>query len=1332
MIFLFCSWTTKSEELRFEHYNDEQGLFHNSIRAILQDSTGYIWLGTFGGVNRFNGYDFEGFSGEIDNPNYLQDDDITQLVIDDDHDLWIGTSNGLTKYHIPTSTFTTFHPGSSNDQLVGNKIRSLCIDDQNRIWIGTKENGICYYNQRKDIFVPVKIEGVQYVRSIIQTQDKTIWVGTFKQGVYAFQLDENDDVKNLKHYNLNVTLNRGSIDPDVFFIYEDHKFDVFAGTREGLFKKNKFKDEFEPLVQKNTSPDFFRCITQGPNGRYWLGTLNGLLVCDLLEDISINKFERHLNDLSNPVSLVNNYVTSLFFDKSGVLWIGTENGLDKYDPFRNQFKSIRSQNFAKDLSLDVSSYGKTCDNHLLIGTHSNGLWLLKNKALIQVSSKEKRVASIYSPDGIEFYCGLWDGKVLKYDYLTSGKEIIDVGIDDSPVFSMLKISSSKLIIGSHFKGVVEYDLLSKKHVTIKPDVINLQGINKIIQDDSGIIWFATPFGAFRYKRDSNELKNYAYIEGSNIGLSNSEIKDVIIDDEGKLWAATRRGLNYYDPEIDDFVKMDQPAELKDIWITDMAVDSLGKIWLNINYNQIASFNPWNKELKFFLVKTGMRSTIYNKRGFLYFNHSRIYLGGENGIVYFSPAGIYENTYAPEPIIDKFIVHNKEVIIGEKINGQVILNKNFNYSKQVELEYENRDFSIFFSSPSYVNEKLNQYQYKLKGCDKEWVSAGGGQRSVQYANLRPGNYEFSIKARNNNGYWSKESEYKIKILPPFWYTYKAFIIYFLLFFVLFYQIRRIIIFRVKMKQDLLFEKVKREKDEKLNEEKLRFFTNISHELKTPLTLILGPAQQLRELKNVEIGILKKYNLIYANASRLLELVNQIIDFRKAEQGKIKLKVSEIEIVHYTYELFESFQLMASNKQLKYSFECKHERMNAWIDANQYERMIFNLLSNAFKYTQQGEVTVYLDINEDNETHYLNISISDTGVGIPKDRHEKIFNRFYQVEEQLKYNTGSGIGLSFVKSLVTIHHGKIWFESEADKGSVFHIQLPINKKFYQSDEIFEYKVNASIPKISSEELKKNDELPLENKVQVLIIEDNEELRKYIVDILADEYHTFEACDGVEGLVVAKKIKPAIVVSDVMMERMDGFGFCNQLKNDDEISHIPVILLTALAEIENQKKGFKIGADAYISKPFDPSLLKIRILNILENRRKLKERYLTEPDLNLDQLSYSQADDEFIQKINSFIEENIMSSKLNKELLCSEFGISSSKLYRKIKELTDLSPNEMIRTVRLKKAFILLKNKDNNVSEVAYEVGFSDPFYFSRCFRKQFGYPPSKVLDENNKTH
>ncbi|MGQ1947744.1 hybrid sensor histidine kinase/response regulator transcription factor [Geofilum sp. OHC36d9] len=1322
-LLLIISCVIRAEELRFEHYNDERGLSHNSIRSILQDSNGYIWLGTFGGVNRFNGFDFDAFSGEIDNPDYLQDDDITQLVLEDDTYLWIGTSNGLTSFHIPTSTFKTFHPDVNNSNLVGNKIRSLFVDAQKRIWVGTKENGVCYYDHRNDLFVPVKIDGVEYVRSIVQTHDKTIWTGTFGQGVYAFKLDINDSIRELKHYRINNSLVDNSADPDVFFIYEDHKFDVFVGTRNGLFKRNKFTDEFELLEQKNSSPDFFRCITQGPNGRYWIGTLNGLLVCDRLEDISIGKYDRYVKDLLNPLSLVHNYVISLFFDKSGVLWIGTENGLDKYDPFRNQFKTISGQSLAKDVALDISSYGKTVDGNLLLGTHSNGLYLLKNKTLIQISSKQQRIGSIYTDDGKVFYCGLWDGRILKYNYLTAQNEIIDVGINDSPVFSILKVSPSKLLVGSHYEGVLEYDLLTKTHVKIKSEVQNLKGINKIIQDDSSVIWFATQYGVFKYNRAHNTLKNYINTEGGSSGVSTIEIKDIVIDDEGMLWAGTRCGLYYYDQEIDDFVKVVRPDELKCLWITDMAVDSLGKIWLNVNYNKIASFNPRNKELKFFSVKTGVRSTIYNRRGFLYFDHSRIYLGGENGIVYFSPAGIYENTYSPKPNIDKFIVHNKEVIIGEEINGQVILSKGFNYLKAVDLNYQNRDFSISFSSPSYVSEKLNQYQYMLQGYDEEWITVGRDQRNVQYTNLKPGNYKFKIKARNNNGYWSDVSEYQINILPPFWYTYKAFVIYFLVISFLLFQIRRVIIFRVKMKQELLFEKIRREKDEKLNEEKLRFFTNISHELKTPLTLIFGPARQLLELSNVDQEVRKKHQLIYSNASRLLGLVNQIIDFRKVEQGEVKLMVSHIEIVHYTQQLFESFQIMADQKQLAYSFECKEEKIEGWIDVNKYERIIFNLLSNAFKFTLNGEVKLLLDIVE-KESRYIQIAVQDTGIGIPKNRQGKIFNRFYQVREQLKYNTGSGIGLSFVKSLVEIHHGEISFESEINKGSSFFIHLPIGKESYASDELFECNIITPPVKASIEEHKEDVITSFANKESVLIIEDNEELREYIVNTLSDTYGTYEASNGEEGLELVRKTRPIMVVSDVMMERMDGFEFCRQLKKDDEISHIPVILLTALDEIENKKEALKLGADAYISKPFDPSLLKVQIANIIDNRRKLKKRYSADADMEIDQLSHSQADDEFIRKIQVFIQENIMSPKLNKELLCSEFGISSSKLYRKIKELTDLSPNEMIRTVRLKNAFVLLKNGNNNVSEVAYKVGFSDPFYFSRCFSKQFGHPPSTV--------
>ncbi|MDE5417372.1 ATP-binding protein [Labilibaculum sp. DW002] len=1323
--FLSIFLSAHCDELRFEHYSNERGLSHNSVRSILQDKNGFLWFGTFGGVNRFDGVDFKAFTSDIYNPNYLQDDDITQLVADDSENIWIGTSNGLTRFHLPTSKFKTFHPDSNqNNQICGNKIRALFIDRNKRVWVGTKHKGLCYYDDEEKIFHKVELDNVEYIRSITQTKDNKIWVGTYENGIYSFEIDDSGMVTNLVHVEMK-NKDQESLNSPVYFLYEDHKFDVFAGTRGGLYKLNKLKGEFELLEQKDVAIDFFRCITRGPDDFYWVGTTNGLIKCSLIEDIALNSYERYDTDLSYNKSLTNNYISCLYFDAAGVLWIGTENGVEKYDPFDNQFKMTRIKGVLGNRIPIVSSFGQTYDNNILIGTHANGIYLKKSNEIRLVSAKDLRIVSIYSADGKTFYCGLWDGRVLKFDYLNSKMEILEVGFNDIPVFSILKISKDRLLIGSNGEGLIEYNIRSKKYNQVKPEVLGNQDINKIVQNYSGVIWLATENGIFRYNSKTKSLKNYNYNENGDQGLSNDKIKDIIIDVKGKVWASTRHGLNYYDPLIDEFVTVSEPQELKDIWITDMAVDSTGQMWLNMNFNQIAKYNPIEKDLRVFSVNNGVRSNIYNKRGFLFSNKSQICLGGENSFISFKPYLLKENNYSPAPLISDFRVKNTPVLPGDTINGQVILTEDLNYSKKVDLNYDNRMFSISFSSCSYVNEIQNKFQYMLQGFDKEWIDATSSSKTVQYTNLYPNKYLFKIRTINSNGYWSDTSSYQINILPPFWLTYKAFMLFFILIVIVIYLVRKQLKNRYDLKQELLLEKVKRERDENLTNEKLRFFTNISHELRTPISLILGPAKQLIEEGEGTDYQKSRVNLILQNSSRLLYLVNQLLDFRKAQTGELQLKVSKTDILLYTRNTFHSFESFAKDKKISFNLVSEEESIKGWIDRDKYDKILYNLLSNAIKFTPKyGNVDLYVGIKEFKPKRLV-IEVSDDGIGIPLESQKKIFSRFYQAANSMEDNTGSGIGLSLVNSLVKLHKATIDVQSIPDKGSVFGLEIPIEREYYKDSEVFDYESKPIEPvNLNHIETKKTVQ-STHLKEKILVIEDNVELRKFAVEYLSDYFKVYEAENGEEGLKICRQVRPILCVADVMMPVMDGFQFCEELKSDETISHIPVVLLTALSDNENKIKGYKLGADAYLVKPFDPSLLKTRIDNIVKARVELKGKFSVDAESDVNVLTHSPVDEEFMTKLTVFIEEKLSEPELTASLLCDKMGMSSSKLYRKIKELTDLAPNEFIRTIRLKKSAQLLKGKRYNVSEVATMVGFNDPLYFSRCFKKQFGYPPSKLI-------
>lgn len=1330
----FCY--SRAQNIKFEHYNDDNGLSHNSVRHIVQDKKGFLWFGTFSGLNRFDGYQFKTYLSSSPGENKLHNDDITALELDEkSNHLWIGTRKGLTLFKMNTHVFTTFLPQKNDpNSLPEDEIRSVYVDKFKRVWVGTKTKGVYLFFLEKNRFEKIPIKGFDYVKEIFEDKRGNIWVGSYEKGSVAkITLDNKGAIVKINDYTLFVP-NSNVKNPYVNFIYEDAKSDIFVGTRQGLYKLDKATDRFVNLYIENKEiraslGPYFLSVAQAPDGKYWVGTLGGLLVCKQLEDIQKGNYKWYYSVLSDDTSIVDNLVSALYFDASGVLWIGTEDGLDKYDPYENQFT------LNKDISRHIGNqaprirgFSKTYDGKVIVATSHNGLFTSNGKGFIPLYNNDKDIASIYSDDGKIFYCGLWNGNVMVYNYVTNTSKEISLGFESSAVFAFCRIGPQTMMVGSFGEGAVVINTQTLAVQSSKGKLLPGFQINAIEKDNKNIIWFATETGVVRYNNTSGKIETYKSLSKKENGAPyDDNVSDIMLDKKGKVWASTRYGLCVYEPSKNKFKTITHLKELSGKWITDMLSDVNGDLWLNINNNSIAWLKADLKGINIYHVNSGNRLDVFSSGGFFNFNNSKIYLGGKNGIIYFSPRTMKRNNWSPMPIITEFKIQNEEVFPGMEINGQVPLLNDLNYGRKVELDYKNRNFSFQFSAPSFTNEKLNKFQYMLEGFDKDWITTTSSSRLVQYTNLYSGNYVFKIRSSNSNGQWSEISSYQIKILPPFWLTPTALLLFLALLAVIFYFVRKEIKNRIRLKQELLTEKVNREHDIKLNNEKLRFFTNISHELRTPLTLILGPAKQLMEEGNSSDYQKSRYNLIHQNASRLLNLVNQVLDFRKAQAGELKLKVSKTDILAYTRNIFDSFKELAYNKKITLNFVSEEENITGWIDTDKYDKILYNLLSNALKFTNKyGSVDLFIRL-KDGAEGVLIVEVSDNGIGIPIKSQEKIFKRFYQVTNSQEHNTGSGIGLSLVKSLVQLHKGSIKVVSTPGKGSIFTVEIPMDRSFYSNKEAFDYVIkndipDSHLPEKSAKKIIQNTEL----KQKILVVEDNTELRKYLVDYLSDYYKVYEAENGAEGLKICRQIKPILCVTDVMMPVMDGLEFCKELKNDDFISHIPVVLLTALAENQDKVKGYDIGADGYLVKPFDPSLLKTVIENIIKSRLELKSKFSGEVESKVGLLTHSPIDEEFMVKVTNLINDNMSELDLSTEFLCDKLGVSSSKLYRKIKELTDLAPNEFIRTIRLKKSAELLKTKKYNVSEVTNLVGFNDPLYFSRCFKKQFGFPPSKLIN------
>ncbi|MFB9109755.1 hybrid sensor histidine kinase/response regulator [Flavobacterium gyeonganense] len=1334
--FLFF-YNAHSQNIKFTHYNDNNGLSHNSVRHIVQDKKGFLWFGTFFGLNRFDGYQFKNYLSSSPGNNRLYNDDITALRLDESSNhLWIGTRKGLTLFKMDTHAFVTFLPKKNDpNSIPEGEIRSVYVDKFKRVWVGTKNQGLYMFFLKENRFEKIPIKGFDYVKEIFEDKKGNIWVGSYDKGSVAkITLDSKGAIIRMNNYTLSVP-HSNEKNPYINFIYENAKADIFVGTRRGLYKLNKKNDEFVNLYIENKEirgslGPYFLSVAKAPDGKYWVGTLGGLLVCKQLEDIQKGDYKWYYSILSDDTSIVDNLVSALYFDRSGVLWIGTEDGLDKFDPYENQFTLNKDiSRYIGNQAPRIRGFSKTYDGKVIVATSHNGLFISNAKGFVPLYNKSIDISSIYSEDGKTFYCGLWDGRLMVYNYTANASQEVNLGFDTSPIFAFGKIGAESLMIGSFGEGAVLLNTKTLQVETSKGKLLPGYQINSIEKDSQNNVWFATETGVVKYNPVSGKLETYKSLSKRENSMTNEDnVSDIMIDKKGKIWASTRFGLCIYDAKKNTFATIKNFKETSGIWITDMLSDANGNLWLNINNNSIAWVKSDLKDINIYHVNSGNRLDVFSSSGFFNFNNSTIFLGGKNGIITFSTQTMKRNNWSPEPVISEFKIQNEEILPEMEINGDIPLSQDLNYAKKVELSYKNRNFSLQFSTPSFANEKLNKFQYMLEGFDKQWITANSNSRTVQYTNLYPGKYIFKIKSSNSDGHWSKEVSYEIRILPPFWLTPISFLLIFIALFFIFYFIRKEIKNRIRLKQELLTEKVNREHDIKLNNEKLRFFTNISHELRTPLTLILGPAKQLLdENTNASDYEKSRYNLIYQNASRLLNLVNQVLDFRKAQSGELKLKVTKTDILSYSKNIFDSFKEMAFNKKIKLNFIAEAEAIEGWIDNDKYDKILYNLLSNALKFTNKyGNVDLFIRL-KNNTDEILVIEVIDDGIGIPPKSQEKIFKRFYQASNSKAHNTGSGIGLSLVKSLVAIHKGSISVESALGKGSAFRVEIPIDRVSYETKEVFEYALkNDNLSMLIPEKAAKKTIQNTELKQKILVIEDNTELRKYLVDFLSDYYKVYDAENGEEGLKICRQIKPILCVADVMMPVMDGLEFCKELKNDEFISHIPVVLLTALGENVDKVKGYEIGADGYLVKPFEPTLLKSVIENVIKSRLDLKAKFSGEVESKVSLLTHSPIDEEFMEKITALINDNLSELDLSTEFLCDKLGVSSSKLYRKIKELTDLAPNEFIRTIRLKKSAELLKTKKYNVSEVTNMIGFNDPLYFSRCFKKQFGFPPSKLIN------
>ncbi|WP_372774252.1 two-component regulator propeller domain-containing protein [Mangrovibacterium sp.] len=1331
---------SSAQNKSFDKILSQEGEANLSVRQIIQDDDGVLWIATFSGLYKYEGDEF--VVQQRFRNNEQINNDVVALLKDLNNNIWIGTNHGLSKYNLITEELITYyHSEKEPGSISSDKIRSLQMDKRGRIFIGTYDSGVNVYDSLRDGFIKIEFKNTignsrPYVKSILFGNDGKIWVGTFGDGVFSFTYSDSkiDSLQNYRIENDSLKLTSN----DVYCLFQDTDSKIAIGTRNGinLFdpQTNRFNYYSFTGSPMGEMGNFFRTITRDQNGKLWIGTWGGLILCKQFEDLTTGNFDLFVHDRKDNQSISHAQIMDFFEDKSGCMWIGTENGLNKYDLYQNQFEQVSGESISQLPEQTATAFHPYKNGHLIL-TLSHGILFSDETSIsnfpgtIGFEQFEEKLYAILIDSKKNIWAGSYNGVLIKMDGKTQDFSTYKHSPKNTPIYSLAEDANGNILVGTGGEGLKYFNPRTKRF-TAENGLSGDVQINDILIDKNRSLWIATQLGVFKRKAGLSAFEYYLPDQSDSI-LNPNIFNDIEESASGEIFVGGRNGFYLYNEQTNTFKSKKFP-DVGNLWVTNIQLDSQQSIWLNLNFNRIARWEPTTDQIRFFSVNNGTRSSQYNRRGFFIDKNDQLYLSGFDQIYRFNTSEPLNNAFSPKPIFNKLIVNNTEIQVGTQLNGQLVLSKNLNRQDELVLNHQNKDFTLGFTSTSYVNTRENKYKYILHGYDKEWHT--GTERLAHYTNLSRGKYIFEVFAANNDGVWSEESaKLIIRVKPSPFLSSLALFIYFIIAIAVFIQSRRVILARIQLKRELLIERVKREKEEKFNNERLRFYTNISHELRTPLTLIMGPIKQLISEEKADGKTSKLHDLILNNSQRLLSLVNQFLDFRKSLFEGMKLKTIQLNIVEAIESNIAAFEYMAKEKSIDLTFTNDSAFVTGWFDQEKLDIMIFNILSNAFKYTPEyGRIKIELRTGEQNikfPSGYVELKITDNGKGIPKQFHEKIFERFYQIKEESgALNTGSGIGLSFVKTLVELHHGEIKLDSVPGE-TCFTIHLPLGKDLYSEEEIFDFKRDADrrTKELLTHSYAKNDptEIPekSENKPRILLIEDNLELRDFLRDLLSEEYQIYTASNGVDGLKICVTENPNLVISDVMMDQMDGLQFCENLKSNSEISHIPVILMTALTSIESKISGYKMGADDYITKPFEPELLKIRIRNILDNFKKLKAGFGSHQEVTSKELTFSKIDEDFLNRVIELIDKNLDNSEFDIENLCKGLGVSSSQLYRKIKSITDLSPVEFVRTYRLKKAALLIKESELRISEIAYRVGFNDALYFSKCFKKQFGISPSK---------
>ncbi len=1303
----------------FRNIKVKDGLPSNSTMSVSQDSKGFMWFATNGGLARYDGYDVQAFKYNRSSDINYANNFISVVEKGKENDLWAGSSTGLLHFKTSTGENRMIDLGGNRD------IRCLQKEGDSILWVGSTD-GLFKINIKDESFKLFNQQNSKLssniIRSLYLSKSNELWIGTF-DGLNHLKNDGSIKTYNLKNSYKPELENNLILDIQSYSTTSDDL--LWIGSETGLVLFNTKSETYDVFNTQNTNilNEVVKCIYSKIPGEVYFGTDLGLYKYT----IQTREFSSSFHDPFNQYSIANNVVHDIFEDNNGVIWLATANGVSKLDFTQNkfQFTPIYTQYKNQIVGTQVNDIYKDKNGSVWLATthgvkviHSNGNVSAFNtesiptkKIVLNSVSKitEDKLGRIWI--GTAGGINIWDPKTQKMFTITANfKE--NIGLRTNYLASFITPYDGSFWVTTWGGGIykAQGDFSKVEDITFR----FIADFNSGVFSTDKKIWVLEQQKIMALDVVTNEVETFEIL---NEHIKDIGISSLHISKRGELWLGSRDLLIKYETQstkIQEFTINTGKSSMLDNLIEDFS----GNIW-GTTQTFVFKFSRSENYFETYPKNEGIALDNFLPYSNGIDEDEQLFFGGDDGFISFYADDIIKSDYQPNLVITNLSVGGKDIHSLDEIGSDNKTTKQISFHDEIILKHNQNSFQLQFSSLDLADPERNIYAYKLDGFDNDWIYTTGDRNYATYTNLSRGNYTFLVKGTNNDGVWiDEETAINIVIKPPFWASNFAIFLYTLILIITVAILINIYKRKVKWEEEIKTIKVEKEKNEEIALSKQRLFTNISHDFLTPLNLILGPVDTLIKNEQLSKSDSTLVSLIQKNAKRVHSLINQLLDIRKIETNTLRLKSKRFDIINLSKKQYDAFIEMAERKHINYIFEATHESLLFEGDEIRIESIVQNLLSNAFKFTPTNGC-IELKIEAESQSS-IKIIVKDNGIGIPDEKKENLFERFYQEDSDSSNITGNGIGLNIAKEYCDLMNGKIWYESILSKGSTFYVELP-----YQWIDSKEGSIE-----IAAENNVLEEEIPAsshtynnENQPILLLVDDDPDTLKYLEFSLKDYYSILLANNGQKAFKILKNNKVNIIVSDVMMDEMDGVELCKKVKQNPKYQNIPIILLTART-IDSQKvEGYEAGADSYLTKPFNLDILKIRIKNLVSKKQTIDSHIKQQMILGNQEVEVQSANEKLLKETIQYINKNITNTDINLEEMARYIGVSYSSLYRKIKTQTGLKLNELVRETRLKKAEHLLRKGKLNIAEVIFETGFSSHSYFAKCFKKKYKISPNK---------